>query len=191
MATIPGQRIIQPNQPTQINSNTIAQIQIKCKTSVFTYLLAAIFILNIAVIIYIMRNDYLTKNIVNYSNIMAIVYYSLITVITIKFKCSPMTSLLFHPAIFVVVFSYIVLIGLHGLSNLYFLSQTEESSYMFDLFKHGISKANNYVTTKSGEVIDSGVDVINRNTDAVIDNIGNVANKNTNNVDNVERFLNY
>ena len=115
---------------------------------------------------------------------MSVIYYSLMILLTYQFKCSPMTSLLFHPPIFVIVFAYVVLMGIHGLSNLYFISQTKESSYLFDLFKQGVSKANEYLKTTSK-------DLINDVGDAVME-----PNDNNNDVDdtnefNVESFLNY
>jgi hypothetical protein len=96
-----------------------------------------------------------------------------------------MTSLLFHPPIFVIVFAYVVLMGIHGVSNLYFISQTKESSYLFDLFKQGVSKANEYVKT-------TGKDLINDAGDAVLGpNDDNNNDADNTNESNVESFLNY
>tara|TARA_Y100000389_G_scaffold204984_1_gene261583 strand:- start:4585 stop:5139 length:555 start_codon:yes stop_codon:yes gene_type:complete len=184
MATVGGPTGPQSTQPGLLSPNPITRVQLTCKTSKVTYILIAIFVLNIVVILYVIKEEF-ADDILHYSNIMSVIYYSLMILLTYQFKCSPTTSLLFHPPIFVIVFAYVVLMGIHGLSNLYFISQTKESSYLFDLFKQGVSKANEYVKT-------TGKDLINDAGDAVMgpnDNNNNDAD-NTNE-SNVESFLNY
>lgn len=183
MATVGKPTGPQSIQPDLFSPNPITRVQLTCKTSQVTYILIAIFVLNIVVILYVIKKEF-ADDILHYSNIMSVIYYSLMILLTYQFKCSPMTSLLFHPPIFVIVFAYVVLMGIHGLSNLYFISQTKESSYLFDLFKQGVSKANEYLKTTSK-------DLINDVGDAVMG-----PNDNNNDVDdtnefNVESFLNY
>ncbi len=128
------------------NDNTFTKFQIKCTTPFITYLLLSIFILNIFIIIYIMFK----YNAYDYTNIIGIIFYSIIIGITYKLKCAPLTSLLFHPPIFIVTFSYIILISIHGLTNLYFISQTDESHYLYTLFIRYLKKLpidSNNITT--------------------------------------------
>lgn len=183
MATVGGPTGPQSTLPGLLKPNPITRVQLTCKTSPVTYILIAIFILNIVVILYVIKEEF-TNDVLHYSNIMSVIYYSLMILLTYQFKCSPMTSLLFHPPIFVIVFAYVVLMGIHGVSNLYFISQTEESSYLFDLFKQGITKANDYVKTTSKDLINDAGNAVSGSND-------NDSNNDADNANAPESFLNY
>jgi CDP-diglyceride synthetase len=125
--------------------------KLPCKTPMLTFLLSAIFILNIFVIVYTMYTEYGKKSDVNdirfNIHIPTLIYYIIILGVTIKFHCSPMTSLLFHPVLFVVVFCYLLVIGLTGLSNLYFLSQIDESNKLQNLFTKAMNMVKGTIET--------------------------------------------
>lgn len=159
--------------------NPITRFQSICKTSSVTYILIAIFVLNIVVILYVIKKDF-SNDILHYSNIMSVIYYSLMIFLTYQFKCSPMTSLLFHPPIFGIVFSYVVLMSIHGASNLYFIYQTKESSYLFYLFKQGISKTYNYIKTTNNDLNNNAGDAVTGPND---DNNNDADNTNESNVE--------
>lgn len=96
-----------------------------CKTPMLTYLLSAIFIINIFITFYAMYNEYSLNNNINFkTHAPILLYYIIILGITMKFHCNPTTSLMYHPFIFIVVFGYVLTIGIGGLINLYFLLPT-------------------------------------------------------------------
>ena len=125
--------------------------KLPCKTPMLTFLLSAIFILNIFVIVYTMYTEYGKNSDINDISFSVhgptLIYYIIILGITIKFHCSPMTSLLFHPVLFVVVFGYLLVIGLTGLSNLYFLSQTDESNKLQNLLTEAMNMMKGKIET--------------------------------------------
>jgi hypothetical protein len=153
--------------------------KIPCKTPMLTYLLSAIFILNIFVIVYTMYTEYgkggeIGPEGVRMGDIKSIsfslhgptlIYYIIVLGITIKYHCSPMTSLLYHPVLFVTTFGYLLMIGLTGLSNLYFLSQTDESNNLQNIFTEIASWTKN----KTGKVF------VSDNENGLTGNFMNVA----------------
>ena len=67
-------------QPDLLKSNSLLQFQYICKTSEVTYILIAIFILNIVVILYIIKEEYINNSLglnQHYTNILAVLYYIL------------------------------------------------------------------------------------------------------------------
>lgn len=96
--------------------------ELPCKTPMLTYLLSAIFIINIFITFYGMYNEFNKIGHINYrTHAPILMYYVIILGITMAFHCSPTSSLMYHPFIFLVVFSYILTIGLGGLIHLYYL----------------------------------------------------------------------
>ena len=127
--------------------------KLPCKTPIITFLLSAIFIINIFVIVYTMYAGYGIKKDVNDINFSihgpTLIYYFIILGITIKFHCSPLTSLLFHPILFVTTFGYLLATGLTGFSNLYFLLKTNESGKLQNLFTEFINMMKDTVETNN------------------------------------------